>query len=138
MLLAQEFAPSPACTNVEYLVNGRHMQTTHNVAEDGYYYYIFYSDNDFVSNDIYALFDIYKPTFQYENITNSCVNSTQCTFTLSMLSDDRVIVEIPTNDGIEHELDEHMILVSVCHPRMGMYIIFPTAIILFILTCAFV
>lgn len=137
ILLAQEFEPSDQCVNVSYLVSGKHMQTRHNVIEDGYYYYIFYSDNDFVSNDIHALFDIYKPTFQYENVTKSCINQTECSFSLSLMSADRVIVEIPTRDGIEHEVDDVNLLISICHPRMGTYIIFPIAVLLFILSCAF-
>ncbi|XP_068985722.1 uncharacterized protein [Bombus flavifrons] len=137
ILMAQEFAPSEKCTDVTYLLNGKHMQAVHNVIEDGYYYYIFYSDNDIVSNDIYALFDIYKPIFHYENITNSCINQTKCSFSINMLSSDRVIVEIPTKDGLEYEIDDVNLLLSICHPRMEVYIIFPVAVLFFILTCAF-
>ncbi|KAK0180156.1 hypothetical protein PV327_005825 [Microctonus hyperodae] len=116
VLIAQEFEPSELCTNVSFLENSKYMQTRHNVAEDGYYYYIFYSDNDFVFNDIHAVFDIYKPAFQYENITKSCINETECTFPLSMLSSDRVIVEIPMKDGIDHEEDDFSLLISVSPP----------------------
>lgn len=137
VLLAQEFEPSELCTNVSHLVNGKHMQTRHDVAEDGYYYYIFYSDNDIVFNDMHAVFDIYKPTFQYENVTKSCLKKTECTFPLTMLSNDRVIVEVPTKDGIEHEQDDISLLISVCHPRMGMYTIFPIAVLFLIISCAF-
>ncbi|KAK0086429.1 hypothetical protein PV325_003206 [Microctonus aethiopoides] len=137
VLIAQEFEPSNLCTNVSFLENSKYMQTRHNVAEDGYYYYIFYSDNDFVSNDIHAVFDIYKPAFQYENVTKSCINETECTFPLSILSSDRVIVEIPMKDGIDHEEDDISLLISVCHPRVGVYIIFPVAVLFFILSCAF-
>lgn len=137
ILLAQEFEPSEQCTNVSYLLSGKHMETRHNVVEDGYYYYIFYSDNDFVSNDIHALFDIYKPTFQYENVTKSCINQTECSFSLAVMSPERVIVEIPTRDGIEHEIDDVNLLVSICHPRMGTYAIFPIAVLFLILGCAF-
>ncbi|KAF7384288.1 hypothetical protein HZH66_012538 [Vespula vulgaris] len=137
ILLTKEFEPSEKCINVDYLVNGKHMETKHDVVEDGYYYYIFYSDNDFVSNDIHALFDIYKPTFQYENVTKSCINQTECSFSLDLMSPDRVIVEIPTKDGIDLDPDEISLLISVCHPRMGVYVIFPIAVLFFILGCAF-
>ncbi|XP_032674172.1 uncharacterized protein LOC116845507 [Odontomachus brunneus] len=138
ILLAHEFDPSSQCTNISYLIGGKHTQTSHHVEDNGYYYYIFYSDNDIVSNDIYALFDIYKPTFQYENITKSCINQTECSFSLNMLSSARVIVEIPTRDGIEHsEMDDVSMLISTCHPRMGAYVIFPIAIMFLILGCAF-
>lgn len=137
ILLAEEFEPSNQCVNVTYLLSGKHMETRHNVAENGYYYYIFYSDNDIVSNDIYAVFDIYKPTFQYENVTKSCINQTECTFSLSIFSDDRVIVEVPTKNGIEHEVDDTALLISICHPRMGIYMIFPIAVLFLIISCAF-
>ncbi|XP_018399067.1 PREDICTED: uncharacterized protein LOC108776839 [Cyphomyrmex costatus] len=139
ILLAHEFQPSDQCTNISYLLNSKHIQANHHVEQDGYYYYIFYSDNDIVSNDIYAIFDIYKPTFQYENVTKSCVNQTECSFRINPLSADRVIVEIPTKDGIEHnEMDDAGILISICQPRMGAYMIFPIAILLLILSCAFI
>ncbi|XP_011306141.1 uncharacterized protein [Fopius arisanus] len=138
ILLAAKF-PQTNCHSIDDLFNGSglHMQTHHNVTEDGYYYYIFYSDNDFVSNDIHAVFDIWKPTFQYENVTKSCVNVSECTFTLDVMSNDRVIVEMPTRDGIEHEDDDISLLLSVCHPRVGLYVFFPIAVLLFILGCAF-
>ncbi|XP_015114183.1 uncharacterized protein LOC107039197 isoform X2 [Diachasma alloeum] len=138
ILLASKFPPT-SCESTDDLLKagGMHMQTHHNVTEDGYYYYIFYSDNDSGSNDMHAVFDIWKPTFQYENVTKSCVNVTDCTFPLEIMSDDRVIVEIPTRDGIEHEADDVSLLVSVCHPRVGFYVIFPIAVLLFILSCAF-
>lgn len=138
ILLAHEFEPSNQCTNTFYLLSGKHTQANHHVEQDGYYYYIFYSDNDIVSNDIYAIFDIYKPTFQYENVTKSCINATECSFSLSPLSAERIIVEIPTKDGIEHnEMDDISILISTCQPRMGAYMIFPIATLLLILGCAF-
>ncbi|XP_011499514.1 PREDICTED: uncharacterized protein LOC105363492 isoform X2 [Ceratosolen solmsi marchali] len=138
VLLTHEFDPSSECVNVTYLLNGnKHMQTIHEVAEDGYYYYIFYSDNDIVSNDIHAVFEIYKPTLQYENVTNACLNQTECNFPLSITSVDRVIVEVPTKDGIDHEIDDISVLVSTCVPRMGIYAIFPIAVLFFILGCAF-
>lgn len=137
VLITQEFAPSEQCTDVNYLTNGKHMQAVHNVVEDGYYYYIFYSDNDIVSNDIYALFDIYKPIFHYENVTKSCINQTKCSFSINLLSSDRVIVEIPTEDGHEYEMNDVNLLLSICHPRMEVYIIFPVAVLFFILACAF-
>lgn len=82
--------------------------STHEVVSDGYYYYIFYSDNDFVQNDIHAVFDIYKPTYLYSNIseTKGCINTTDCSFPIQFLSDEVVIVEVPTRDGIEHEDDD--------------------------------
>lgn len=138
VLLSQEFNASEHCLDVSFLINGQHMQTRHDVVEPGYYYYIFYSDNDFVSNDIHAVFDIYKPTLQYENVTQACINKTECTFSLPLMTSDRVIVEVPTRDGIDDETDDISLLVSTCHPRMGVYIIFPVAVLFLILSCAFV
>lgn len=138
VLLAHEFDPSDKCNDVEYLLSGnKRLETTHEVAEDGYYYYIFYSDNDLLSNDIHAVFDIYKPTLQYENVTKACINKTECSFPMSITSIDKVIVEVPTRDGIDHEIDDIFILVSTCVPRMGIYVIFPIAVLFFVLGCAF-
>lgn len=139
ILLTQGFPSSAHCSNVSFLLanhTGR-MTTTHNVNEDGYYYYIFYSDNDLVENVIHAVFDIYKPSYQLANITKSCINQTSCSFPVSMFSSEIVIVEIPTRDGIENEEEDVASLVSVCHPRMAVYVIFPLLVLILILGCAF-
>jgi len=34
------FQPSDQCTNISYLLNGKHIQANHHVQQDGYYYYI--------------------------------------------------------------------------------------------------
>lgn len=140
ILLAEGFPPQQNCSDPHFLENGfQRMVTMHEVTEDGYYYYIFYSDNDLVKNDIHAIFDIYKPTFQYSNSsgTQGCVNSTNCSFPISFMSDEIVIVEIPTRDGIEHEEDDISKLYSTCHPRTYVYAIFPISVLVLILSCAF-
>lgn len=139
ILLTEGFPPSHLCTDVHYLEKGDRMETIHNIVSDGYYYYIFYSDNDFISNDIHAIFDIYKPTLKFANIseTKSCINKTECKFPISFWSDETVIVEVPMKDGIEREGDDITFLVSTCHPRMSVYIVFPIAVMFLILGCAF-
>lgn len=140
ILVAKYFKPSSKCTDVSYLEQGAHLISTHEVNTDGYYYYIFYSDNDDDSNHIHAVFDIFKPTYLYSNIseTKGCINSTECHFPIQMMSDEVVIVEVPTRDGIEHEDDDITLLVSQCVPRMSVYIIFPILVLVFILGCAFI
>ncbi|XP_017786425.1 PREDICTED: uncharacterized protein LOC108569400 isoform X2 [Nicrophorus vespilloides] len=139
ILLTQGFNPSKLCTDVHYLDRSEHMETIHEVGSDGYYYYIFYSDNDFITNDIHAVFDVYKPTYQYMNNSKDkeCINVTECHFPIKFWSDERVIVEVPTHDGIEHEEDNIALLISTCHPRMGIYIVFPISVMFLILGCAF-
>ena len=137
ILLAQSFLPSPACTSVHVLEKHGTMETIHEVTADGYYYYIFYSDNDYVQNDIHAVFNIHKPTYQYAKHSKACYNNTECTFPITFWSDEIVIVEVPTRDGIEHEDDDVTFLVSSCHPRMSVYVIFPVAVLFLVLGCAF-
>ncbi|XP_049822820.1 uncharacterized protein LOC109594278 isoform X2 [Aethina tumida] len=138
ILLAEGFPHSNQCDGVDYLQKGHHMITTHEVASDGYYYYIFYSDNDLTSNSIHAIFDIYKPTYQYANSSSKeCVNQTECKFDLSFMSDEKIIVEVTTRDGIEHETDDITLLTSTCHPRMAVYMLFPISVLFLILGCAF-
>lgn len=68
----------------------------------------------------------------------SCINKTECTFPISFWSDEIVVVEVPTRDGIENENDDITILTSTCHPRSAVYAIFPIAVIFIILLCAFI
>ncbi|KAJ8958920.1 hypothetical protein NQ318_019689 [Aromia moschata] len=139
ILLTRGFQPSDSCSSVDYLEQINHMTTEHTVATDGYYYYIFYSDNDFVFNEIHAVFDIYKPTYRFANSSSGveCVNQTECKFDIQFFSEQTVIVEVPTRDGIEHEADDITLLTSTCNPRMGVYMIFPILVLLLILACAF-
>ena len=139
ILLARGFPPSELCENISYLDAGVHMVTTHDVISDGYYYYIFYSDNDNVKNEIHAVFDIQKPTYLYSNLSESkeCINSTHCSFPINFWSHETVVVEVPTRDGIEHEEDDITYLRSTCQPRMAIYVIFPILVLVLILSCAF-
>lgn len=138
MLLNRLFPYSIQCNSTDYLKNTTTLKVVHNVSDDGYYYYIFYSDNDLVSNDIHVIFDIYKPTFQYVNMSASkvCVNKTECEFDVGFFSDELVIVEVPTSDGLRND-DDASILVSVCHPRVSVYVIFPILVLLLIFLFAF-
>lgn len=86
ILVAKSFDPSNNCMSIQSLEQGKHLVSTHEVNSDGYYYYIFYSDNDYDSNNIHAVFDIYKPTYLYSNIseTKGCINTTECRFPIQM------------------------------------------------------
>ncbi|CAG9799281.1 unnamed protein product [Chironomus riparius] len=114
ILVAKYFPPSKNCNSVKYLEQGAHLVSKHDVSTNGYYYYIFFSDNDDAFNHIHAVFDIFKPTYLYSNIseTKGCINLTYCNFKVQMFSDEVVIVEVPTRDGIEHEDDDISLLVS--------------------------
>lgn len=70
---------------------------------------------------------------------SDCMSISNYNSLLSLrFSDEVVIVEVPTRDGIEHEDDDITILVSQCVPRMAVYMIFPIAVLFFILSCAFI
>lgn len=86
ILVAKSFDPSKNCISVKSLEQGSHLVSSHEVNSDGYYYYIFYSDNDYDSNNIHAVFDIYKPTYLYSNISEAkgCINTTECRFPIQM------------------------------------------------------
>ncbi|XP_011552533.3 uncharacterized protein LOC105384069 isoform X1 [Plutella xylostella] len=139
MLINEYFPYSTKCNGSNYLEKTTTLKVTHDVLQDGYYYYIFYSDNDIVQNDIHAIFDIYKPTFQYTNMSESkvCVNQTECEFDVAFFSDELVIVEVPTKDGIRSAENDSSILTSVCHPRVNVYVFFPIAVLMMILLFAF-
>lgn len=139
MLMNNFFPYSTQCNSTKYLEKTTTLKVIHNVLLDGYYYYIFYSDNDIVKNDIHVIFDIYKPTFQYLNMSDSkvCINKTECEFSVGFFSDELVIVEVPTTDGLKNDDTDSSILISVCHPRTAVYIFFPVSVLLLILLFAF-
>lgn len=137
ILINRLFPFSMQCNSTNYLENTTILKVVHEVLLDGYYYYIFYTDNGV--NDIHAIFDIYKPTFQYVNNSEAkvCVNKTECEFNIDFFSDELVIVEKPTKEGLQNEESDSSILISICHPRISVYIFFPIAVLLLILLFAF-
>ncbi|XP_075992431.1 uncharacterized protein LOC142987505 isoform X2 [Anticarsia gemmatalis] len=137
ILINHLFPYSIQCNSTDYLEKTTILKVIHEVLDDGYYYYIFYGDQRV--NDIYAIFDIYKPTFQYVNNSESkvCFNKTECEFNIDFFSDELVIVEKPTKEGLQNEESDSSILISVCHPRVSIYIIFPISVLLLILLFAF-
>lgn len=139
IIINEIFPNSIQCKSTNYLEKTRTLKVVHDVLTDGYYYYFFYSDNDLVQNDIHVLIDIYKPTFQYTNMSESktCINKTECRFDVGFLSEELVIVEVPTRDGSRNEDRDPSILISVCHPRISVYIFFPITVLLIILVFAF-
>lgn len=137
-LTGNKIPTSDMCTKHHILENNASMQISYDVPSDGYYYYIFYSDNDIVTNHIYGIFDIHKPTYQFTNYSKGCINETECTFTINFWNDKTVIVEIPTRDGLKSDLNDHSYLISSCRPRMWVYAFFPIIVIFLILACAFI
>ncbi|XP_046402800.1 uncharacterized protein LOC124168517 isoform X2 [Ischnura elegans] len=153
----RSFQPSETCTedvaSDSMDINGgeeskNSLRFAYDIVESGYYYYIFYSDNDIVTNTMHATFDIQKAVYEYgsENGGNSsekCVNATECTFSVGFLSGATVMVEIPHRDGIDRDVMDEIggpqgaLLISSCHPRMSVYIVFPIAVLFLILGCAF-
>lgn len=86
ILAANEFNSSKNCAPSSTFDHSTYLSTTHEVLADGYYYYIFYSDNDLDQNEINAVFEIQKPTYLYSNISDSkqCSNLTLCSFPIKM------------------------------------------------------
>ncbi|XP_063529276.1 uncharacterized protein LOC134740660 isoform X1 [Cydia strobilella] len=138
IIINRELPYQAVCNSTKYFGKATTLKVTHDILLDGYYYYIFYSDNDFVKNNIHVIFDIYKPTFLYTNMSESkvCINKTECIFDIEFFSDELVIVEVPTKDGLSYD-DNASILTSVCHPRMSVYIFFPVTVLMLIILFAF-
>lgn len=138
-LFTQTFSSSLRCQSQDAMMKyALRMRTVHEITSTGYYYYIFYSDNDIVSNDIFARFNIEKVVYSFPNYTHSCINTTQCSLPLNFLSSEKVLLEVPLQDGVSDEDSlSQMILVSSCRPRLGVYFIFPVSILFLIICCAF-
>lgn len=138
-LFTQTFSSSLRCQSQDAMMKyALRMRTVHEITSTGYYYYIFYSDNDIVSNDIFARFNIEKVVYSFPNYTHSCINTTQCSLPLNFLSSEKVLLEVPLQDGVSDEDSlSQMILISSCRPRLGIYFIFPVSILFLIMCCAF-
>jgi hypothetical protein len=79
-----------------------------------------------------------KLPFSDSNVSVEKHENVFMTVLISRFSGEVVIVEVPTRDGIEHEDDDVTQLYSQCVPRMAVYMIFPIAVLVFILGFAFI
>lgn len=107
------------------------------VPSNGYYFFVFGSENEIQVNYVSVTFNINKTIYDVSESVSSCWNSTKpCALDLRFFSDEHVVMELPVLDNETRWNDEFVVL-SECEPRTTLYIICVLSVPIIIVLFAF-
>ncbi|KAJ8708588.1 hypothetical protein PYW08_009970 [Mythimna loreyi] len=110
---------------------------TYRVPANGYYFFVFNSENEVQVNFIRARFDLQKTKYDVARTKlRECTNSTErCDLSLDIFSSQKVVLEVPlrNNDSL---WNEQFVIISECEPRTSVYIACVIAVPILILIFA--
>ncbi|KAJ8708248.1 hypothetical protein PYW07_010373 [Mythimna separata] len=110
---------------------------TYRVPANGYYFFVFNSENEMQVNYIRARFDLQKTKYDVARTKlRECTNSTErCDLSLDIFSSQKVVLEVPlrNNDSL---WNEQFVIISECEPRTSVYIACVIAVPILILVFA--
>ncbi|CAH2098055.1 unnamed protein product [Euphydryas editha] len=128
----------PGSSEQETLAASRANALTYRVPANGYYFFVFNSENEVQRNFIRARFDLQKTRYDIARTTlRECTNSTdRCDLQLDIFSSQKVVLELPlrNNDSL---WNEQFVIISECEPRTSVYLACVIAVPILILTFAF-
>ncbi|KAG7202886.1 hypothetical protein KM043_010034 [Ampulex compressa] len=110
---------------------------TYRVPINGYYFFVFNSENEVEANYVRVQFDLLKTVYNISNPVHACKNSTsECSLPFKMFSNERTVLELPLS-GNDSQWNEEYVVVSTCEPRTMVYMICIIMVPLLILVFAF-
>ncbi|XP_043508550.1 uncharacterized protein LOC122527976 [Frieseomelitta varia] len=110
---------------------------TYRVPMNGYYFFVFNSENEIQPNYLRVRFDLLKTVYDTSNPVHACKNSTrECSLPFKIFSNEKAVLELPLN-GNDSQWNEEYVVVSVCEPRTSIYLLCIISVPLFILIFAF-
>ncbi|XP_047036804.1 uncharacterized protein LOC124642435 isoform X1 [Helicoverpa zea] len=111
---------------------------TYRVPANGYYFFVFNSENEVQRNYIRARFALQKTRYDVARTAlRECKNSTQrCDLALDIFSTQKVVLEVPlrNNDSL---WNEQFVIISECEPRTSIYMVCVIAVPILILVFGF-
>ncbi|XP_063897183.1 uncharacterized protein LOC110383125 isoform X3 [Helicoverpa armigera] len=111
---------------------------TYRVPANGYYFFVFNSENEVQRNYIRARFALQKTRYDVARTAlRECKNSTQrCDLALDIFSTQKVVLEVPlrNNDSL---WNEQFVIISECEPRTSIYMFCVIAVPILILVFGF-
>nr|XP_026491969.1 uncharacterized protein LOC113397729 isoform X1 [Vanessa tameamea] len=128
----------PGAPDKETHAASRANALTYRVPANGYYFFVFNSENEVQRNFIRARFDLQKTRYDVARTTlRECRNSTdRCDLSLDIFSSQKVVLELPlrNNDSL---WNEQFVIISECEPRTSVYLACVIAVPIIILAFAF-
>ncbi|KAG8234861.1 hypothetical protein J437_LFUL013363 [Ladona fulva] len=86
-------------------VEKRDNTLSYQVPANGYYFFVFTSENEVQTNFIHIHFDLRRRVYKVRDPVASCQNATHCELPLSFLSDQKVVLELPIKQGNTNHSD---------------------------------
>lgn len=141
LILSLPLTPNGLCTDAsddnDFVKASQSNKITYTVPINGYYFFVFNSENEVQDNYIRVKFDIQKTVYNVSNSIESCNNATgECRLTLNFFSNQKVVFELPINSN-ESLWNEEFIVISECEPRTIIYLICVISVPMLILLFAF-
>lgn len=116
-----------------YLMN----TVTYKIPLNGYYFFVFNSENEVQTNYIRVNFDIEKAVYNLSSTLATCSNNSRtCAIDLKFFSTEKVVMELPVSDN-ESLWNEEFVVVSECEPRSVLYTICVIAVPVLVILFAF-
>lgn len=107
------------------------------VPKNGYYFFVYGSENEVEDNFIRVQFKLEKTRYDVSKPIKQCNNTTGlCQFPLNFWSDEKVVFEMPLTEHSKLGRDEYTVR-SECEPRTIIYVICVISVPLLILLFAF-
>lgn len=104
---------------------------------NGYYFFVFNSENEVDVNYIRVKFNIHKTKYNVSNPVSTCLNANEtCSMDLNFFSNEKLIMELPINKDEDLWNEEHVVI-SDCEPRTALYIAFVITIPVMVIVFAF-
>ncbi|XP_068624078.1 uncharacterized protein [Battus philenor] len=139
LVLNLPLTPHSQCTaGAEHPEAARANALTYRVPANGYYFFVFNSENEVQRNFIRARFELQKTRYDVaRSALRECRNSTaRCDLALDIFSAQKVVLEVPlrNNDSL---WNEQFVIISECEPRTSIYLACAIAVPVLILVFAF-
>ncbi|XP_030765717.1 uncharacterized protein LOC115889776 [Sitophilus oryzae] len=100
-----------------YLANS----ITYRVPVNGYYFFVFNSENEIQPNYIRVQFHLNKAIYDLSNPVSVCKNQSEtCAVDLKFFSSEKLVLELPVKEN-ETLWNEEYIVESECEPRTALY-----------------
>ncbi|KAJ3665389.1 hypothetical protein Zmor_000886 [Zophobas morio] len=110
---------------------------TYKVPVNGYYFFVFNSENEVQPNYIRVQFHLKKSVYNVTNAVSTCLNSSEeCTMDLKFFSSEKLVMELPLREN-STLWNEEFVVVSECEPRTMIYAICVIAVPVLVILFAF-
>lgn len=141
LILSLPLSPNKYCeshSDDSSFIKASHANTiTYTVPTNGYYFFVFSSENEVQDNYIRVNFNLQKTVYNVSNAVSICNNtSNECDMPLKFFSNEKVVFQLPVNNN-ESLWNEEYVVISECEPRTAIYLICVLAVPLMVLLFAF-